>query len=336
MFNLNSPEIKFALQATRQASLLVRQVEAELVSPALTKDDRSPVTVADFASQALIGYLLEKTFPADPLVAEEDAAVLRQTTAAPILELVTEFVSRFIPHADSTAVCKWIDYGQADGGTEHRLTPRFWTLDPIDGTKGFLRGDQYVVALALIEQGQVQVGALGCPGLSDGYRPELDGQGSLVIAVRGQGTWTTSLAAPENYDRLHVSARSDPIQARLLRSFESGHTNVSQIDRFARALGVQAEPVLMDSQAKYAVLAAGKGDLLLRLLSASKPDYREKIWDQAAGSLVLEEAGGCITDLYGRPLDFTTGRSFTHNRGILASNGSLHPAALQALRAIGV
>ena len=335
MFNLNSPEIKFALQATRQASLLVRQVEAELVSPALTKDDHSPVTVADFAAQALVGYLLGKSFPADPLVAEEDSAALRQPGVASTLDLVTEFVSRFVNHANSTQVCKWIDHGQADGGTEHRSTPRFWTLDPIDGTKGFLRGDQYAVALALIEQGQVQVGVLGCPGLSDGYRPDLDGLGSLVIAARGQGAWTTSLAAPENYDRLHVSTRSDPTQARMLRSFEPGHTNVSQIDLFARALDVQAEPVRMDSQAKYAVLAAGKGDLLLRLLSASKPDYREKIWDQAAGSLVLEEAGGCITDLDGRPLDFTTGRSLTHNRGILASNGFLHPAALGALRLIG-
>ena len=183
---------------------------------------------------------------------------------------MTGFVSRFVTQADSARVCQWIDHGRADGGTEHRSAARFWTLDPIDGTKGFLRGDQYAVALALIEGGQVQVGVLGCPGLSDGYRPELDGQGSLVIAVRGQGAWTTSLAAPENYDRLHVSTRRDPAQARLLRSFETGHTNVSQIDLFARALGVQAEPVLMDSQAKYAVLAAGKGDLLLRLFSASQ------------------------------------------------------------------
>jgi 3'(2'), 5'-bisphosphate nucleotidase len=91
----------------------------------------------------------------------------------------------------------------------------------------------------------------------------------------------------------------------------------------------------MDSQAKYAVLAAGQGDLMLRLLSASQPNYREKIWDQAAGSRVLEEAGGQITDLDGKPLDFTTGRSLRDNRGILASNHLLHTAALSALRQIG-
>ena len=58
MFNTNDPEIQFAIEAVRQASLLVKQVQAEMVSSALTKDDRSPVTVADFAAQALVGYLL--------------------------------------------------------------------------------------------------------------------------------------------------------------------------------------------------------------------------------------------------------------------------------------
>jgi 3'(2'), 5'-bisphosphate nucleotidase len=93
--------------------------------------------------------------------------------------------------------------------------------------------------------------------------------------------------------------------------------------------------VRMDSQAKYAVLAAGKGDLMLRLLSPAKPNYREKIWDQAAGSLVVEEAGGRITDLCGERLDFTVGRTLDNNRGILASNGHLHLAALEALKSLG-
>jgi 3'(2'), 5'-bisphosphate nucleotidase len=74
----------------------------------------------------------------------------------------------------------------------------------------------------------------------------------------------------------------------------------------------------------------------LRLLSPSKLDYREKIWDQAAGSLILAEAGGRITDLHGRQLDFSAGRTLAHNRGILASNGYLHQAALEALESIGV
>ena len=87
----------------------------------------------------------------------------------------------------------------------------------------------------------------------------------------------------------------------------------------------------MDSMAKYAVLGAGNGELLVRLLSPKRPDYREKIWDQAAGSIIVEEAGGRITDLAGRPLDFTQGRTLANNRGILTSNGRLHEAALEAV-----
>jgi 3'(2'), 5'-bisphosphate nucleotidase len=170
--------------------------------------------------------------------------------------------------------------------------------------------------------------------LREASQPDPAGTGSLVVAVRGQGTWTAPLAGQGGFERLSVSPRSNPAQARLLRSFESGHTNAGQIDVFAQALGVQVAPLLMDSQAKYAVLAAGEGELLLRLLSPSRLDYREKIWDQAAGSLVLEEAGGRISDLDGRPLDFTTGRTLRENRGILASNGLLHPIALQVLKDI--
>lgn len=328
MIDLSQPEVDFALQAVRRAAWLVKRVQAELVSPALTKDDRSPVTVADFASQALVGYLLERAFPRDPLVGEEDASALRASGGGE-LEQVTRFVGGEIPRAEPGAVCAWIDRGGA------APAGRFWTLDPIDGTKGFLRGDQYAVALALVVDGQVQVGALGCPNLREASTPELDGPGSLVIAARGQGTWVTALDSPGSFERLHVSDRAAPETARLLRSFEAGHTNVEKVDGLAAALGSHAEPVRMDSQAKYAVLAAGGGELIVRLLSPSQPDYREKIWDQAAGSLVLEEAGGQISDLDGKTLDFTTRRTLLHNRGLLASNGWLHARALEALQHLG-
>ena len=126
----------------------------------------------------------------------------------------------------------------------------------------------------------------------------------------------------------------EPGQARLLRSVESGHTNISKMDYLAEELVVEVEPVRMDSQAKYMLLAAGKGDLYLRFLSSKQPDYKEKIWDQAAGSLVIEESGGKITDLHGKTLDFNAGKTLANNRGILASNASLHEQALKALRRI--
>ena len=81
-------------------------------------------------------------------------------------------------------------------------------------------------------------------------------------------------------------------------------------------------------------MAVGGGEVILRLLSPKRLDYKEKIWDQAAGSLIVEEAGGKVSDLFGRPLDFTAGRTLLNNRGILASNGHLHEQALQALQAV--
>lgn len=324
---VDRPEVRFALEAVREATLLVRTVQREMVTPALTKSDRSPVTVADYAAQAAVSRRLAQAFPQDVLVGEEDAGDLRSPEQRAALEQVTGFVGRVAAGATTEQVCQWIDRGGGQPGA------RYWTLDPVDGTKGFLRAEQYAIALALVIEGRVRLGVLGCPNLSDGWRCESGGPGSLVVAAMGEGTWTTPLAG-NGFRRLHVSERAVPADARLLRSVESGHTNVDKMGELVTALGAKAEPVLMDSQAKYAVLAAGEGDLLFRLLSADKPNYREKIWDQAAGSLVVEEAGGRITDLDGKGLDFTQGRSLASNRGIAASNGRLHDAALAALRKI--
>lgn len=324
-----TPELEFAIDAVRQASTLVKQVQTEMVSSALTKDDRSPVTVADFAAQALVGYLLDLAFPDDAMIGEEDSSVLQTPAERETLKLITFFLAQYASKASQEAVCRWIDRGSAQSAD------RFWTLDPIDGTKGFLRGDQYAVALALVIDGDVKVGVLGCPNLTDGYKPEIGGPGSLLAASRGEGTWVTTIDDNGGFQQVEVSRLTTPTEARLLRSFESGHTNVNQIDIFADRLGVKAEPVRMDSQAKYAVLAAGHGELYLRLLSPNRPDYREKIWDQAAGSIVIEEAGGKVTDLDGKSLDFTQGRTLAKNRGVCGSNGVIHDAALQALKEIG-
>lgn len=329
MLNLKRPETIFAIDIVRQASQLVKQVQAKMVSPAITKGDQSPVTVADFAAQALVGRALAENFPDQPLVAEEDASELRQPIGQHTLAQVTEFVSALIPQTTPEKICIWIDHGVGEP------TEKFWTLDPIDGTKGFLRGDQYAVAFALIVNGKVQIGVLGCPNIADGSRPDLGGSGTLAIAVRGEGAWQTCLEpATGAFEPLQVSQVKVAEQARLLRSFEAGHTNIGQMDYLAKELSVEVEPVRMDSQAKYMLLAAGEGELYLRFLSSRQPDYREKIWDQAAGSLIVEEAGGQVSDLHGRPLDFSAGRTLLHNRGVLASNGYLHQQALQALRAI--
>jgi len=328
MININEPKIEFALNAVRQAASLAGDIQQEMVSVALTKDDRSPVTVADFAAQAVISSLLEKRFPDAILVGEEQADVLRSPEGRETLDRVVNFVSRVIPGVTPKLVCEYIDRGAAAPGEN------YWTLDPIDGTKGFLRGAQYACALAYVEEGKVQIGVLGCPNMNPDLREDVGGSGLLVVAKRGSGSWMTELResqAESQYSPLTVSTRLEPEQSRLMRSFESGHTNISQVDRFQEELGGKADPVRMDSQVKYALLAAGWGEIYLRLLSPDRMDYREKIWDQAAGSVIVEEAGGKVTDLDGNPLDFSQGRTLKKNRGICATNGILHEAALTAL-----
>ncbi len=307
----------------REAARLARRVRGDLAVMGLTKGDFSPVTVADFAIQALAGQRLGAAFPEIPLVGEEDSAALAAPDSAAVLEQVTRYAGEFAGGATAETVCAWIDRGAGEPGD------RFWTLDPIDGTKGYLRGGQYAVALALVKRGQVLLGGLACPELGLDGRP---GSGMLAVARRGGGAFMAPLdAAHPEWTRMRVSACAVPRAARLMRSAESGHTDPGQTEAIVRELGIEAPSVPMDSQAKYAALAMGGGELLLRLLSPNRPDYKEKIWDHAAGSLVLEEAGGRVTDLRGRPFDFTRGRCLEGNTGLLASNGLLHEAALRAV-----
>lgn len=324
-----SKEASFALSTAQKLSGLLRHIQQELTGGAITKQDHSPVTVADFAVQAIVSRLLQDAFPELPLVAEEQADALRAEEERDLLEQVTRYVQRVLPQATPQVVCEWIDRGTSSGDAD-----RFWTLDPVDGTKGFLRGEQYALALALVAGGRVELGVLACPNLAHSGHEAIGGEGAIVVAERGTGAWSAS-ASGGPLHALRVSELSEPRQARILRSVESGHTNADDVDRLAAELESRAEPIRMDSQAKYAVLAAGQGELLVRFLSPSHPDYREKIWDQAAGMIVTQEAGGEVTDLDGKPLEFSHGRTLSANRGVLASNGRLHRVALEAIAKLG-
>jgi len=324
----STPETQFAIDAVKQASELVQKVQSEVGSSQLTKGDQSPVTVGDFAGQAVIGYHLSKLFPKDTVVAEESSDLLCLPEGKPILQNVTEIVSRFLKDATLVSVCQWIDQGRGEP------QGRFWTLDPIDGTKGFLRGDQYVVAIALIESGQVRLGVLGCPNLEPDGQRKKQGVGSLVIAVQGEGAWISPLKGSLDFKPLKVSPCDDPKQMRVLVSVETSHTNMNRTETFFKELGIKASPIQMDSQVKYAVLATGGGELFFYLLPQSRPQYRMKIWDVAPGAIVIEEAEGRISDLEGKPIDYQAGIALENNPGLLVSNGHLHPFALEALSRI--
>jgi 3'(2'), 5'-bisphosphate nucleotidase len=320
----HAAEAEFAMSAVAAAAGICRAAQQQARRSAQRKPDTSPVTEADYASQALIGAGLAEAFPHDPLTAEEDSLML--AAEAGLAERVLARLKPLRPEADTERVRGWLDHGAGRSGD------RFWTLDPIDGTKGFLRGEQYVVALALIEEGRVMVAAVAAPLLAPDLKPAASEMGSAVVAVRGQGAWVRPLAGGAER-RLAVSPGSDPVQARIVSSVEEAHTNTAQLARICRRLGVGLAPTRLDSQAKYLVIAGGQADLLIRLLPQRLPSYREKVWDVAAGMLVVEEAGGRVTDLDGRPLDLTTGRELVRNRGSLISNGRLHDSALAGIQA---
>ncbi|MFP3852810.1 MAG: inositol monophosphatase family protein [Anaerolineales bacterium] len=328
MFEGYQQEVEFAQEILAQAAQICRRVQSQSILSELEKKDRSPVTVADFASQAWVAGKLAEVFPKDPVVAEEDSRELQQEDNWGLLDSVVSYLQERQPDLDSEQVCRWIDHGNA------QPAERFWTLDPIDGTAGFLRGDQWVVALALIEEGQVTMAGLACPRLDPSMAPIESGEGSVIVAVRGQGSWVTP-ESTSDYRRMQVSRRDRSEEARLMGSVEPRHTDMAMLELMQARLGSQSELIKMDSQAKFAMVADGRADLILRLLSPDRPDYQEKIWDQAAGSLIVTEAGGQVTDLKGEPLDFSVGDRLSKNVGVLVSNGHLHQEALSALQALG-
>jgi len=316
-------EKQAAIAAVRRAAALCQQVRAEMVgADSLEKGDRSPVTVADFGAQALVCQHLTKTFPQDVIVAEEDSSELQQHSDK--LRQVTQYVQRFQLDATSPAVCTWIDAGNGS------VSERYWTLDPIDGTKGFLRNDQYAIALALVEKGQVKVAALACPALPLRLDDPSSETGTLFVAVRGQGAAMAPLGETV-FEPISVNQAADEAGSRFVESVESAHGHHALQQAVAQAVGITQPSLRMDSQAKYGAVARGDAALYLRLPSPKSPNYREKIWDHAAGALIVEEAGGRVTDMYGQPLDFSSGYKMEHNQGVIVSNGTRHAAVIETL-----
>jgi HAL2 family 3'(2'),5'-bisphosphate nucleotidase len=319
---MHEAEIEFARTLVIEACSLTRRVQDQVVASgeALAKGDRSPVTVADLAVQAVAAMRIAEHFPGDGLLGEEDANPIEESPslAAKVLKLVR----RSLPGLGLDELTDALDRADHPGGAEDR----HWVLDPVDGTKGFLRGDQYAIALALVDRGQVVAGVLGCPNLPrSGDRGV--GEGFVFHASVGKGAWAAPLAGGEPV-AIHVDRINDSTRAIVCESVEAAHAAHSVQAGIAVRLGIAADPYRMDSQCKYAVLARGEASIYLRL--PRDEAYREKVWDHAAGAIVITEAGGRVSDLDGRSLDFSKGRRLATGRGIVASNGLLHERVLQA------
>ncbi len=322
-----------AIAAVRAASLLCRDVRVTLIpADSAAKADRSPVTVADLGSQALISLVLGDAFPDDPIMGEEDASLLRTEPDGPIAAAVVRHVRAARPEVTAETVAEAMARCSHAGGS----SGRFWTVDPVDGTKGFLRGGQYAVALALIEDGEPVLGLLGCPNMALDPDDPGAGIGCLFVAERGAGAvmipldGETSGLGESTETPIRAMAPASPAEARWAESVEAGHSDQDDAARVATLLGLGQAPLRMDSQAKYAAVARGEAAIYLRL--PTNDTYRERIWDHASGWLMVREAGGEVTDIHGRPFDFGRGRGLARNRGVVASaGGTLHAEVLGAV-----
>lgn len=312
------------IHAVAKAAMATRFVHASTSIDGLAKEDKSPVTIADWASQAVVSLELARSmFSALPLVGEEEAETLRAPESAELRARVVEAVTHAIGRVTEAEVLAAIDRGQ---GAPNAL---FFTLDPVDGTKGFLRRQQYAISLALIESGEVVAGVVGCPNLptTNGNYDVADHAGTLAWATRGGGAFVCACGESEivRAERIHVASWTSGAPVRACESVESGHSKQDLSAELLAGLGSLGTPARLDSQSKYVVVARGGADAYLRL--PTKKDYREKIWDHAAGALVATEAGARVCDVDGKPLDFGQGRELTANRGVFAG----HPDAVEQL-----
>lgn len=369
-------DINAAIKAVLASCRVTRWLQPNTGSKIETveKLDNSPVTIGDFASQAIALKLLHNQFPLDMFIAEEGSDVLRADEE--LLNKVWDAV--MVASLGIESICLWkdkcellqsIDYGQGideSSSSDVAETRRVWCLDPIDGTKGFLRGriegGQYCIALALIEDGSPVVSVLGCPNQpvltnkphqsSEENGPygawsqdeihEAERQpnnlfpssnrGCLFVAVRGGGCYEVAIhdlqkvlfgSINENdtyttiWKRLQVTPGKSktPSQATFCLGVERGFSDpkgtVLKIAQLLHGEGAivsnNDEPDIknafrLDGQGKYGILARGEAEYFLRL---PKPGYIDWVWDVAAGYLVLNEAGGMMTDVNGSEIVFS-------------------------------
>jgi 3'(2'), 5'-bisphosphate nucleotidase len=186
---------------------------------------------------------------------------------------------------------------------------RVWMIDPIDGTRDFLRGEPgYVVMVGMCYQGRPVVGVV--------VQPET---GLLWLAGASAGAWKESPSGERV--RLAVSAIDETKHIRLVSS--KSHRS-DYYRRFCESLGITDDLSLGSVGLKMSTIAEGSRDLYVY------PGSQTKLWDSCAPEAILTAAGGTVTDSDGLPLSYLEAR--LHNpRGIVASNGRVHAQALAAI-----
>jgi len=194
--------------------------------------------------------------------------------------------------------------------TERRLDKdRVWMIDPMDGTKNFIQRDgDFAVQIGLAVDGESVAGVV--------YQPVRD---VLYRAARGKGSW---IEAPDkNAARMSVSRVVTPHEMVLASS--RSHRS-PRMQRVVSSFGFKAEVRRGSVGVKVGLITEQQADLYLHLSPGTKQ------WDTCAPEIILVEAGGRLTDLFGQPLRYNGVRVDNRN-GIVATNGAAHEMVIENL-----
>lgn len=191
--------------------------------------------------------------------------------------------------------------------TETLSAERLWLIDPIDGTKDFIRGtDGFSVMIGLVVDGVPTVGVVHQPTLDRTFFATPDGGAHMVI-----GGVVTPLA---------VSTVDSAAAARFVAS--ASH-RTADIDRVKTELGISDELNVGSVGVKLCLIALGTRDLYVN------PAAKTKAWDTCAPEAILVGAGGRLSDIFGTPIGYRT--ELAHRRGLVASNGRVHDEVVAKL-----
>ncbi|MBA0565646.1 hypothetical protein Golob_010511 [Gossypium lobatum] len=315
-------ELEAAVEAVERACRLCVDVQRSLFSVEgriIEKKDQTPVTVADFGVQALISLELSKSFPSIPLVAEEDSGFLRSNNLVdPVVSAVSDHMSfnkKSLSHDD---VLEAIDRGGKNAFAMGTKPATYWILDPIDGTRGFVKGSQalYVVGLSLLVEGEIVLGVMGCPNWvvdatykstthAQSYRNSSPGLGIIMVAHVGCGTWKkrlknmldSSTKISSDWTRCFVDGFCLVSDARFCipesQTWESLPLSVLYKARIDDDNVGDKEICLLSafcgSLCKYLMVASGRASVFILRARSEK---LIKVWDHAVGMICVHEAGG--------------------------------------------
>lgn len=309
-------ELDVLLPLMRTAALATEQIRNRGIEW-MEKEDGTPLTHADIVSQAILLSGMWEHFGEDRIAAEEESHPLPEALRGAACQSLKEVGLKNC----EDLLEAWIGFRGNPAGR------RTWMIDPIDGTKGFRKGLCYAIAVGLWIEGRPQFGIIAAPAFPLPGRPDP----VSLIAFGGVGLGSYSVNAADEGsgpERLFVSRRRRHEELRAVASREHGDQQL--ISRFVEKAGIR-ESVRLDSQAKYLLLATDQADVYVRTTSAGYGlGY---VWDHCAGQVILEQAGGRVTDFQGSDLDyFGPGYPLLDGvPGLLASNGRCHGELLEII-----